>query len=246
MRAFVQRRFARDNALIGVVGDIDAKELGALLDKTFAALPAKATPWEVPEAKPALDNRTRVVRKSVPQSALVFAGPGLKRDDPDFYVAYVMNHILGGGGFTSRLYQEVREKRGLAYSAGSSLVSLAHAALAQGGAGTANARVDETLAVVRAEWKRMAESGITQAELDDAKTYLTGSFPLRFSSTGNIASMLVAMQIDRLGIDFLSHRNGYIEAVTRDDVNRLAKKLLDENRLIIVVVGDPQGVIGTN
>lgn len=246
LRAFVKQRFARDNLLIGVTGDIGAKELGELLDKTFADLPAKAAPWLVPETAPALADRTIVVQKSVPQSAITFAGPGLKRDDPDFYAAYVLNHILGGGGFTSRLYQEVRERRGLAYSAGSHLLTLAHAALLQGGAGTANARVAETIAVVRDEWRRLAETGVTPAELADAKTYLTGSFPLRFNSTGSIAAILVAMQIDRLGIDFLDRRNGYIEAVTPDDVNRVAKRLVRPDRLLTVVVGDPKGVASTN
>lgn len=246
LRAFVKGRFARDNLLIGVAGDIEAKELGRLLDATFAELPAKAAPWQVPETTPVLAERTIVVQKPVPQSAIVFAGPGLKRDDPDFYAAYVLNHILGGGGFTSRLYQEVRERRGLAYSAGSHLLTLAHSAFLQGGASTVNARVAETIAVVRDEWHRLAKTGVTPAELADAKTYLTGSFPLRFNSTGSIASILVAMQIDRLGIDFLDRRNGYIEAVTLDDVNRIAKRLFHPDRLLMVVVGDPKGVASTN
>lgn len=246
LRAFVKGRFARDNLLIGVAGDIEAKDLGRLLDATFAELPAKAAPWQVPETAPMLADRTLVIQKPVPQSAIVFAGPGLKRDDPDFYAAYVLNHILGGGGFTSRLYQEVREKRGLAYAAGSYLLTLAHAAFLQGGGSTVNARVAETIAVVREQWRRLAEAGVTPVELTDAKTYLTGSFPLRFNSTGSIASILTAMQLDRLGVDFLDRRNGYIEAVTLDDVNRIAKKLFRPDRLLMVVVGDPKGVASTN
>jgi len=241
LRGFVARRLARDNLRIGVVGDITPAELAVLLDRTFGGLPAKAAPWALPEVTPARSD-TIVIRKPVPQSAISFAQPGLKRADPDFYAAYVMNHILGGGGFTSRLFNEVREKRGLAYSVNSSLYPLDHAALVIGSAGTANARVKETLDQVRAEWNRMIEKGVTQTELDDAKTYLTGSFPLRFSSSGRISSMLVAIQMDDLGIDYLDRRNSYIEAVTMADMQRVIRRLLDPDKMVIIVVGEPEGL----
>ena len=246
MKAFVQRRLARDNLVIGVVGDVSPEMLGKLLDDTFGALPAKAAPWSVPEVKPHLTGKTIVIDKNVPQSAIMFADAGLKREDPDFYAAYVLEHIFGSGGFTSRLYSEVREKRGLAYSVGTGLYAYDAAALTVGSAGTANARVGETLKVIADEWKRMADDGVGDKELNDAKTYLTGAFPLRFSSSGRIARMLVGMQLDHLGIDYLDKRNKLIEAVTKADVARLAKKLLDPNRLTMVVVGQPKGVKTTN
>ena len=242
LRRFVAERLARDNLLIGAVGDIAPDQLAALLDETFGGLPGKAAAWRLPEVTPIATGRTIVVRKAVPQSAILFAQAGIKRDDDDFYPAYVMNYVLGGGGFTSRLYGEVREKRGLAYSVYTYLSPLASSALLQGGVGTANARVAETLGVVRAEWRRMAADGVEEAELADAKTYLTGSFPLRFSSSGRIAAILVGMQLDRLGIDYLDRRNGFVEAVTRDDVNRVARRLLDTEGLTTVVVGEPEGV----
>ena len=242
LRRFVAERLARDNLLIGAVGDIAPDQLAALLDETFGGLPGKAAAWRLPEVTPIATGRTIVVRKVVPQSAILFAQAGIKRDDDDFYPAYVMNYVLGGGGFTSRLYGEVREKRGLAYSVYTYLSPLASSALLQGGVGTANARVAETLGVVRAEWRRMAADGVEEAELADAKTYLTGSFPLRFSSSGRIAAILVGMQLDRLGIDYLDRRNGFVEAVTRDDVNRVARRLLDTEGLTTVVVGEPEGV----
>jgi zinc protease len=242
MRAFVARRLARDNLVIGAVGDITPEMLGKLVDDTFGALPAKAAPWAVPEVTPAFTGKTIVVDKNVPQSAIMFADAGLKRDDPDFYAAYVLNHIFGSGGFTSRLYSEVREKRGLAYSVGTGLYPYDAAALTVGSVGTANARVGETLKVIADEWRRMAESGVTDKELTDAKTYQTGAFPLRFSSSGRIARMLVGMQLDNLGIDYLDKRNKLIEAVTKADIARLAKKLLDPKRLTVVVVGRPEGV----
>lgn len=246
MRAFVTRRLGRDNLVIGAVGDISPEQLGRLIDDTFGALPARAAPWSVPEVTPALAGKTIVVDKNVPQSAIVFADKGLKRDDPDFYGAYVLNHIFGGGGFTARLYSEVREKRGLAYSVYTSLYPFDATAITLGGAGTANARVGETLKVLRDEWGRMAATGVGDKELRDAKTYLTGAFPLRFSSSGRIARMLVGMQISHLGIDYLDKRNALIEAVSRDDIHRLAKKLLDDKRLTMVVVGRPEGVETTN
>ena len=245
LRGFVKRRFALDNLKIGVVGDITAKQLGQLLDKTFAGLTKKSTAWALPEVTPAATAITIVIDKDVPQSAIVFAGPGVKRNDPDFYVAHVLNHILGGGGFTSRLYSEVREKRGLAYSVSTNLHPLDSSALIVGGAGTANARVGETLTVLRQQWRLIAESGVSDAELGDAKTYLTGAFPLRFSSSDRIAGILVSIQLSDLGIDYLDRRNGLIEAVSREDIARLAKKMINDKRLLVVVAGRPEGMKAT-
>ena len=246
LKGFVKRRLAKDNLAIGVVGDITAEALKTVLDKTFGGLPAKAWAWAIPEAVLKGQGRTVVVTKPAPQSAIVFADKGPKRQDPDFYAAYVMNHVLGGGGFTSRLYNTVREKRGLAYSVYSALHPLDRAGLIFGGAGTANKSVSETIAVMRGEWTRMATQGMSEKELADAKTFLTGSYPLSFTSSDRIASMLIGIQMDNLGIDYPDRRNGLIEAVTLDDVNRLAKELLRPDQLTVVVVGRPDGVKSTN
>ena len=242
LKGFVARRLARDNLIISVVGDIDAQRLAGLLDATFGALPAKAAPWKLPEIKAAARGRIILVEKQVPQSVIRFGQPGIKRDDADFYAAYVMNYVLGGGGFASRLYAEVREKRGLAYSAFSYLSALDNGGLIYGGAATANARAGETLKVLGQEWRRMAGQGVSPAELKDAKTYLTGSYALRFSSSGRIAGMLTSIQMDKLGIDYMDRRNSLIEAVTREDVNRVAARLLAPDGLTMVVVGAPEGV----
>lgn len=242
LRGFVTRRLARDNLVIGVVGDITPAKLAELLDAAFGGLPGKAAPWTLPKRRAKTDGRTIVIDKNVPQSAILFADQGLMRDDPDFYAAYVMNHILGGGGFTSRLYSEVREKRGLAYSVSSGLNPRRASATTIGGAGTANARVKETIGVIKAEWTRMADGGVSGAELKDAKTYLTGAYPLRFSASRRIARMLVGVQLAGLGIGYVKNRNAFVEAVTRTDVARVAKKLLDAKRLVTVVVGRPEGV----
>ncbi len=242
LQSFVKKRLARSNLIIGVVGDIRPDDLGKLVDRAFAGLPKNASPATVTDVRPVTDGRTTVIKKSIPQSSIVFAQLGLKRNDPDFYTSFVLNHILGSGGFTSRLYLEVREKRGLAYSISTGLFPLDHAALIWGSSGTANGRAAETLKLVRAEWRRLAQKGVTAGELKDAKTYLTGSFPLRFTSTGRIASTLVSMQVNKLGLDYLDKRNGLIEKVTLNDVNRLAKRLLNPKKLSIVVVGNPKGI----
>ncbi len=242
MRNFVAERLTRDNLVIGVAGDITPEELASLLQSTFAELPEKAAPNGVPNTEAAVAPAIVVVEQPARQSAIVFGQRGLKRDNPEYYAATVMNRILGGGSFTSRLYQEVRDKRSLAYSVRSSLVPLAHAGLIVGSAGTANERAGETIKVVRDQWRRMAEDGATPEELADAKTYLIGSFPLRFTSNGGIASILAAMQIYDLGIDYLDRRNAFVEGVTLNDVNRVAKDLLDPSALTMIVVGEPEGV----
>jgi zinc protease len=242
LRRFVADRLARDVLKIAVVGDITAEELAVRLDETFRALPDHAAPFEVADVVPRTNGEVVVIERDLPQSVVVFGHAGIKRDDPDFYAAYVVNRILGGGSFNSRLFEEVREKRGLAYSVYSYLQALDHAGLVMGGVATQNARTGESLEVIRLEWKRMSESGPTREELEDAKTYLTGSYPLRFSSTGRIAGMLLGIQLDDLGIDYVNERNDLIDAVTLEDARRVAAGLLRAEALTFVVVGKPDGV----
>ena len=184
----------------------------------------------------------RVIELDVPESAAVFGHAVLARDDPDFIPAYVMNYVLGGGGRASRLMEEVREKRGLAYGVYAYLSVRDETALYIGSVQTANERMAESLEVIKAEWARMAADGITAGELDRAKRYLTGAFALRFDSNAKIANYLVFMQEADLGIDYLERRNGLIEAVTLDDVKRVAARLLKPENLSIVVVGQPEGL----
>jgi zinc protease len=235
------RLLTRANARIAVVGAIDAERAGRMIDTVLAGLPmgeALARSQSPDQPPPGL----RVIELGVPQSAAVFGHAGLRRDDPDFIPAYVMNYILGGGGFASRLMHEVREKRGLAYGVYSYLAIRDETALYLGGVQTANARMAETLDVIKAEWARMAADGITADELDRAKRYLTGAFPLSFDSNAKIARYLVFMQEEELGIDYIEKRNGLIKAVTLDDVKRVAARLLKPENLSIVVVGQPEGL----
>ena len=246
LKNFVARRMARDNLVIGVVGDIGAAELARRLDAVFGPLPQKAEPASVPEARAGAAGRIIVIEKPIPQSVVLFGQNGLKRDDADYYAAYVMNHVLGGGGFSSRLTEEVRDKRGLAYSVYSYLNPLERAGVIMGWVATQNARVAESLRLIRAEWRKMAEKGVGAEELTNAKTYINGSFPLRMNSSRRIAGMLVAIQLEDLGIDYIDRRASLIDAVTAADIRRVAKRILDPDGLAVVVVGQPIGIESTN
>lgn len=246
LRNMVGRLFARDGLKIAVVGDIDAATLGTLLDKVFGSLPATTRLEPVPETTVVSGPAREVVDMNIPQSVIQFGHAGFKRKDDDFIPAYVLNYILGGGGFNSRLTHEVREKRGLAYSVYSYLSPLDHAGLFVGGAATRNDRVGQSLEIISAELERMATGGPTAEELANAKTYLTGSYALRFDSSVKIAGQLLGIQLQDLGKDYIDRRNGMIEAVTIDDIKRVAGRLLQPDQLIVTIVGRPEGLARSN
>jgi zinc protease len=239
LKAFTQRVFARDKLKVAIVGNIDAAAAGALVDEVFGALPAKAQLESIPAANPQGLGRVVAVDLDVPQSVLVIGGSGIPRRDPDFMAAYIVNHILGGGSFSSRLYREVREARGLAYSVYSTLVPMEYAALFMGQTATRADRAGQTLELVEQEIRRIAAEGPTAEELAKAKSFLKGSFALRFDTSSKIASQLVAIQLDDLGIDYINRRNDLVDAVTLADVQRVAKRLLDGG-MLVTLVGRPQ------
>jgi len=242
LHALHRATFGRDNLVVGVIGDISAEELAPLLDEAFGGLPEKAAPLEIADVQPTTTGKVVVQRMSIPQSVVMFGHGALKRDDPEFYAAIVMNHILGGGTFSSRLYTEVREKRGLAYSVTSYLNPFEKGPLYMGQVATENARVKESIDIIRAEWKRMAEGDVSEADVSEAKTYLTGSYALRFASASDLSRMLVNTQIDGNGPDYFAKRNDYINAVTLADVKRVAARLLKADQLTFFVVGNPAGL----
>ncbi|WP_158965558.1 M16 family metallopeptidase [Chachezhania sediminis] len=236
--------FARDRLYVGAVGDITAPELSEIVDGLLADLPETGAPLPG-KADFQMTGGVTVVPFETPQSVAIFGQKGLDRDDPDFFAAYVLNQILGSGGFESRLMNEVREKRGLTYGVYSYLVPKDHAAIYMGSVASGNDRIAEAVEVIRDEWRRMAEEGVTQEELDKAKTYLTGAFPLRFDGNGRVASIMVGMQMEGLPVDYIATRNDKVNAVTLDDVNRVARELLDPDGLHFVVVGQPIGMTST-
>ena len=243
---FIGARLAKDNLMVGVAGDVTAEELGRAA-RSRLRRPAGDQRADRARADAApRGGGTIVVRKDVPaEPGAVRPGRACARDDPDYYAAYVANHILGGGGFTSRLTEEVREKRGLAYSVYSYLYPMDHAPLWLGGVGTANAAVDESIRLVRAGARAHGRGrGRRRGRSPTPRPISPARFPLRLTSNDQIASMLVSMQVDDLGIDYLERRNGYIEAVTLEDVRRVAARLYHPDELLVVVVGDPTGLEG--
>jgi zinc protease len=244
LKTYTRRVLAREGLKIGIVGDIDAETVKVMLDRVFGALPEKPELAPIANVAPQGLGRRIVIQLDVPQAVVTFGGTGIARKDADFMAAYIVNHILGGGSFSSRLYREVREKRGLAYSVHDSLVWLNHSALFLGGTATRAERTGETLELIESEIRRLAENGPTEEELAKAKAYLKGSFPLGLDTSSKVASLLVQMQLDDLGIDYIERRSGLIDAVTLDDARRVAKRLLDGG-LLVTVVGRPKGVTST-
>jgi len=244
LKGYARRVLARANLKVAVVGDIDAETVKAMLDRAFGALPAQPDLAPVETISPQGLGRRIVVKLDVPQAVVTFGGPGIARKDPDFMAAYIVNHILGGGAFSSRLFQEVREKRGLAYSVYDNLVWLNHTALFLGGTATRADRAGEALDVIEREIHRLATDGPTADELAKAKAYLNGSFALNLDTSGKIAGLLVQLQLDGLGTDYFSRRPELINAVTLDDARRVAKRLLDGG-ILVTVAGRPEGVVST-
>ncbi len=239
---YVKRIFARDNLKVAVVGDIDAATLSSALDNVFGDLPAKSNLKPLQDVSWENTLKQRIVLMPNPQSVVQFGFKGLKRKDPDFIPAFILNYVVGGGGFSSKLMQEVREKRGLAYSVYTYLYPLDHVGIFAGGVATENKSVGESLELIKAELERASKDGLTEQELRTAKDYLVGSFALRFDTSSKIAAQLLAIQLDDLGIDYIQRRNSEIEAVTVADIKRVAKRLMEPKNLIVTVVGEPEGI----
>ncbi len=235
------RVMARDRLYVAVAGDVTAAELGPMLDHLLGELPDKGAEFPTPP-QIAMRGGTTVVDFGSPQSVVVFGQHGIRRDDPDYFAAYVLNQIVGGSGFSARLMDEVREKRGLTYGIASYLIDMDLADTWQGSFASANEKVAQAVEVVRSEWARAATQGVTEDELRDAKTYLTGSYPLRFSGNEKIANILAGMQLQGLPTDYVNTRNARVEAVTLADVKRVAKRLMTPGDLYFVVVGRPVGL----
>ncbi len=233
---------SRGNLRIAAVGAIDAVRLVKLIDHVFGALPEKGNLKPVPDIAVAGMGARHVVDVDVPQSTIRFGLPGLVRKDPDYMIATVVNHILGGGVFSARLFKEVREKRGLAYSVHSQLANWDHSAMFSGGTSTKNERAAESLAVIEEEIAKLSAEGPTEEELDKAKKYLTGSYVLRFDTSTKICDQLVHLQTEGFPVEYLDERNALINAVTLEDTKRVAKRLFDGKKLLVAVAGRPEGM----
>jgi len=239
LKQFAASHLTRENMVIAVSGDISPETLSQLLDKHLAKLPAAYTGIrEVAEAKIPTQGQTRNIDFAIPQTITLFGTQGLKRNDPEYFTAYVMNYILGGGGSLSSLISsEIREKRGLAYSVSSHIDPMIHGAMWRGGFSTRTEKAPEAIATLKTTLKQFVTNGPTPQQLDDAKQYLTGSFVLSLDSNASITAFLVSMQQNKLGRDYFDKRNGFVDAVTREGVKAMAKRLIDPDNLLLVSVG---------
>ena len=240
------RILARDRVVVAAAGDITAEELGKLIDAVLGGLPEQGSAPLPDRARLQLTGGVTVIDWDSPQTVVSFAQPGLPMSDPDYFAAFVADHILGGGGFSSRLMDEIREKRGLTYGVSTGLANGVYGETWQGDMASANDKVAEAVGLIRQEWDRFAKGGVTEKELADAKTYLTGEYALRFDGNGKIAGILAGMQLIGLPADYVNTRNGKIEAVTAADVQRVGQRLLHSDQIRFVLVGRPEGIDATN
>ena len=240
------RVFGKDRLYVAATGDITAEELGLLLDELLGGLPEEASVPLAPRAEYQLEPGVTVVPFDTPQSVALFGHQGIRRDDPDYIPAFILNEIFGGRGLESRLMRELREERGLTYGISTALLPMEYGELVIGQVRSDNSKMAESIDLIKQEWKRIAREGVTAEELEEAKTYLTGAYPLRFDGNAQIARILVGMQMIGLPVDYIRTRNDQVRAVGLDEVNRVAKRIYLPERLHFVVVGQPEGVAGTS
>lgn len=236
-----QGALARDRVFVGAAGDISADELGMLLDDLLGDLPAVGAP--LPDrAAYDLSPGVTVVPFEGPQSVIAFGHSGIARDDPDFMAAFVLNEVFGGGRFGTRLMSSLREERGLTYGVGAFLATADLGETYQGRMSTDNSRAAQAIDLLREEWADVAQNGITADELSRVQVYLTGAYPLRFDGNRSIAGVLSSMQFQGFDIDYVNYRNDLINALTLEDMTRVAQGLMDADALHFVVVGQPEGL----
>lgn len=235
------KSLGKNRLLVTVAGDITAAQLAPLLDSVFGTLPEVAAPAD---DKTALKNAgtTYVFKQDIPQTIVEMAQPGIGRDDPDYHTAQIMNFILGGSGFGSRLTDEIREKRGLTYGIFSFFREYEGAKVFHVSTSTENKNVPEMIKIITAEWQKMKEAPVSEKELQDAKAYLIGSLPLSLTSTDAIAELMLSLRLDNLPTDYLDTREARIRDITTKDIQDTAQRLLRPDQFTTILVGTPEGI----
>lgn len=237
-------QLGRDVLRISVAGDINAEELKVLLDDVFGALPDKAQEGAVADIALQNQGQTFLYKQDTPQTIIEIMQPGIDRNDPDYQAAKIMNYILGGSGFGSRLMEEIREKRGLTYGIYSYFSGFDHVDTFAVSTSTKNESAGEMLSLIRGTFEEMASTPISAEDLTTAKTYLTRSLPLSLTSTDKISGLLLSLQMDNLPIDYLEQREDKIEAATIEDITRVAKRILNPEQFVTIMVGAPLNISG--
>jgi zinc protease len=233
---------ARSGLHVGIVGAIDAERAARLIDAIFADLPQAGVLAEVADARFDGVGTIERVDLDVPQSTIRFGRPSFGRHDPDYMTSVLLTHILGGGSLSSRLFHEVREKRGLAYSVSTSVSTLDHANFLHGGTATKNERAKESLDVITKQIRDLSDNGPNADEFAKGKKYLIGSYPLRFDTSAKIAGQLVHIQLEGFGPEWMVERNRLIDGATMDDARRVAKRLFGDGAMSVAIVGRPVGI----
>lgn len=234
---FHRRTITRDNVILGMAGDITTTEAKQIVDTLFATIPETATRPDLPMADLKLDGQTHYTPWDGPQAVIMMAQKGIARSDENWFTAQLLNYILGGGGFSSRLMDEIRVKRGLTYGVSTGIIDYKYGPLLMGQASVSKDKIAETIDVIKDQWAVMAQQGVTEKELADAKAYLIGSLPLALSSSDAIADLLIQMQDDHLAMTYLDYRADDINKVTLDQINQFAKIWLATDALSFVVAG---------
>lgn len=240
LRNHMKTWLTQDRLHIGVMGDISADELKSRIEEVFSNLPQQNK--EKSEEKFDIKNQGNlyVYNRDIPQSIISVALPSLDENHPDYYTLQVMNYIFGAGGFGSRLMEEAREKRGLTYGIYSRLNHQNNIDFISINTSTKNESVTDMINIIQVEMTKMKTNPVTADELKDTKSYLTGSLPLSLSSTDRIAGLLLSLQLNNRPMDYLNQYQEKINAVTADDVQRVAQKLLYPEKMIKIIVGNPQ------
>jgi zinc protease len=238
---FYARRYCPNDTIVAVVGDVSEREIKLLLNEYFKGWKNRQQPAQSIAQPPVLDKTiVQKIDKNISQANIMMGNIGISRENPDYYAALIMNYILGGGGFSSRLMDNIRDNKGLAYDVHSSLSARKEAGAFSVSIQTKNESANEVIEETLKEIGRMQNELVSEAELADAKAYLTGSFPLKMDTYSKIAGILTAVEIYGLGLDYPKKYPGLINAVTRQDIQRVAKKYLHPDKMAIVVVANQE------
>ncbi len=236
---FRKKAFQKSNLVIGVSGNIDKNEIKKLIDLVFSEMNDSFKISKL-EKFLSLSQGDKIFKITTPQTSVLFGHPGFERNNDNFFALRVANYILGGGGFQSRLYNNIREKKGLVYSIYSYLLPYESDGVLIGGFQTRNESVYKTVNTVKNEWDRMRKIGISKEEFQNAKDYFNGSFTRNFTSTLSIARLLQVVQYYKLGEDYFNRREEIINNLELDKVNKVIFETFDSSKLFFMIVGEPE------
>ncbi|OGW59446.1 MAG: hypothetical protein A2V83_05715 [Nitrospirae bacterium RBG_16_64_22] len=239
LAAFYKRYYKPNNVVMAVVGDITEEETIEIVNARFGRWPFRNVEPPAIRSVPKTSRTVKVVSKDLKQATIRLGHPGIRRSSPDYYAAYVMNHILGGGGFSSRMMARVRDEKGLAYDIRSGFDAGLEPGAFSVSVQTKNETAPDAVEMALEEINRIRKTVVSEAELADAKSYLIGSFPLRLDTNRKIAAILSSVEFYGLGLDYFESYPRRIDSVSREEVLKMARKHLNPKNYVLVIVGKP-------